>query len=736
MRSILSFVIFLASISTLMAQGDIPVGEWRTHFNYQNARLIEYAEGKIYCATENGFFYYDTEDNSLNILDKVSGLSDVGVSAMHYDESLKTLAIGYTSGNIDLINENEVTNIEVIKNSSRTESKRINFISATNGRIYAATNFGIIVFDASSAEVIEAFQNLGPQGEVVSVQALDINEAYIYAATDLGAMRGALAQNINLQDFNNWERFSDEPFSAENIISIQSLGNKVFITTGSDLYSFDGSIWANLTWSGLLIRKLRSSESGTELIIVTESGISTMDGSGNVSKLIIEAGAQPGDAIVTDGSELWFADMLDGLTRVSSGQGEKLIPNGIFKGAIGKLKYTGETMTAVPYFLESRINYTVAHNDLGYATFENGAWTTMKQDELEGLRTVSSVSGGFAASFSDGLLDLTQPLIYDEANSPLERTGSDVKVAAIEADNEGDLWVANGSEGSPLLRLSSDGNWQEFSFAVEASKRPIDMKVNSQGEVWMILGGSQGGLLAFDPDVDDYRYFASSVDFPSSRVTDVAFAGDDEIWIATDKGLAFFPFSFGVIEDKSLKANRPIFDNRILLDGEYISAIEIDGGDRRWIGTQDGLWLFEDNADRVIHNFDVDNSPLPSNNILDLEIDPVSGEIFIATDKGLVSFRSDATDALSFHQNVKIFPNPVLPGYSGHVGISGLAQDANVKITSVSGRLVKELFAAGGSTSWDVADYNGVRAQAGVYLVFSSSSDGKETFVGKIAVVN
>ena len=101
-----------------------------------------------------------------------------------------------------------------------------------------------------------------------------------------------------------------------------------------------------------------------------------------------------------------------------------------------------------------------------------------------------------------------------------------------------------------------------------------------------------------------------------------------------------------------------------------------------------------------------------------------------------MSFRGDATRGENFHHEVKIFPNPVLPGYTGLVGISGLVDDAIVKITNVSGKLVKELRASGGSTSWDVADYNSKRAESGVYLVFSSSSDGKETFVGKVAVIN
>ena len=138
----------------------------------------------------------------------------------------------------------------------------------------------------------------------------------------------------------------------------------------------------------------------------------------------------------------------------------------------------------------------------------------------------------------------------------------------------------------------------------------------------------------------------------------------------------------------------------------------------------------------MVHNFTRENSPLPSNNILDVLSDPITGEVFIATDKGMVSYRSDAFRSRNIHENVSIFPNPVQPGYSGVIGISGLATDATIKITNVSGKLIREINAAGGGASWDMADYNGQRAPTGVYLVFSSSSDGNETFVGKIAIIN
>ena len=135
-------------------------------------------------------------------------------------------------------------------------------------------------------------------------------------------------------------------------------------------------------------------------------------------------------------------------------------------------------------------------------------------------------------------------------------------------------------------------------------------------------------------------------------------------------------------------------------------------------------------------NFNAANSPLLSDKIVDLEINNQSGEIFFITDAGIVSFRSGATASDAAFHNVKIFPNPVTAEFNGQVGISGLSTDSFVKITDVSGKLIWQTQANGGTATWNVRDYNGRRASPGMYLVFSTTQDGSESMVGKIAVVD
>jgi ligand-binding sensor domain-containing protein len=172
-----------------------------------------------------------------------------------------------------------------------------------------------------------------------------------------------------------------------------------------------------------------------------------------------------------------------------------------------------------------------------------------------------------------------------------------------------------------------------------------------------------------------------------------------------------------------------------LLRDDKVTAIAIDGGNRKWMGTERGVWLFNSTGEGMIYNFTTANSPLLSNVIRDIAINHKTGEVFFATDEGIVSYRGDATESNSVFRSVKIFPNPVTNSFNGSVGINGLATNATVKITDISGKLIWQTQANGGTAMWNVRDYNGRRAATGVYLVFTATSDGVESVVGKIAVV-
>jgi hypothetical protein len=383
------------------------------------------------------------------------------------------------------------------------------------------------------------------------------------------------------------------------------------------------------------------------------------------------------------------------------------------------------------------------NNGLGVSVFSEGKWTVLTSDSLGGLSNISDLlrydNNTLYASFGSGVYDAAKETIFNQANSLLgetDNTDMKVLVSGLVEDRDRKVWISAFGDYS-LYCIDREDEWQRFDLGLSAAEEPYTLQINERNQLWMRLGleGSKG-ILAYDIDDAESRLITTSDGLPSNQVNDIAFGKDGEIWIATAKGIVYFPFAFGIIEDNSVGVVKPVFEGAFLFEDKEVTAVAIDGGDRKWIGGKEGLWLFEDNIESEVAHFTTENSPLPSNTIVDISIDPLTGEVFVVTDNGVLSYRSDASEGLVKHQDVDIYPNPVRPNYSGLVGFAGLVDDGVLKITTVSGRLVREINANGGAASWDVADYNGRRVNTGVYLVYSSNSDGTETYVGKIAVVN
>jgi ligand-binding sensor domain-containing protein len=304
--------------------------------------------------------------------------------------------------------------------------------------------------------------------------------------------------------------------------------------------------------------------------------------------------------------------------------------------------------------------------------------------------------------------------------------------------------VLNYGQDNSVHHLGDDGNWESFMLNNSATKFPLDIMVAQNNDKWLRLSESTGGgVFVFNEESGKQRLLNNTANngaLPSSEVHTITEDLDGRIWIGTSRGFAYFNSSSSVNDNNGIDAITPkiaVGKNIVpVLKDEKVLSITVDSGNRKWIGTENGVWLFDENGEEEIENFNIENSPLPSNKILSIDINPSNGEVFFATDQGLVSYRGTATKAEESHQSVKIFPNPITNSFTGLVSISGLTSNAIVKITDISGKLIRQMQSNGGTAIWDVKDYQGNRASSGVYLVFSATEDGGDSIVGKLAVVN
>ncbi|MBC8110385.1 MAG: T9SS type A sorting domain-containing protein, partial [Verrucomicrobia bacterium] len=459
--------------------------------------------------------------------------------------------------------------------------------------------------------------------------------------------------------------------------------------------------------------------------------------------------ANPQEVVLVN-NLLWTADAENGLLLRQNGVFQSFLPNAPFRNETFELyTYDDNVVTLGGGYNTSA---TPDNSSAGFYIFKDGNWQNFNKNQTLPSQKIPDVKDLVAAayspatqnlylaSFGDGLL-LKKPdqtfEVFNQNNSPLRTDITNrVKVTGLATDAESNVWVINyGVSQTPLHVRKTDNTWQSFNVGTSLAASAVEILIDQTNYKWLRINTSEGGIIIFDEKTQRNRYLTTGSgrgNLPGQSVYSMALDKDGAVWLGTERGIAvLFNTSQAFLEDISL----PFFENRPLLREEIVTAIAVDGGNRKWIGTRTGLWLFNADGSQLIERFTTNNSPLPSNIVQSIGIQPITGEVFVATDKGLVSYRGSSTISDGTNQQVKVFPNPVRFGFQGLVGISGLASNATVKITDVTGRLVYQTQANGGTAIWNVQDYKSRQAKTGIYLIFSALPDGTQGFVGKMAVI-
>ena len=363
----------------------------------------------------------------------------------------------------------------------------------------------------------------------------------------------------------------------------------------------------------------------------------------------------------------------------------------------------------------------------------------------------------FVGTWSKGLMEFYNnsfTTIYDESNSTLSGISGFVRIGGICFDAAGNMWVTNSGVNTALnVKEKINGTWKAFDLSgyVSVNQAEADIVMDQNNQIWMVLPRGKGLLVynyngTIDNTSDDQVTTLSNATgngaLSSNNVYSIAVDSTGEIWVGTDKGISVFYNPGNVFVSGSDFDSQQILVNeggfiQPLLASDITSAIAVDGANRKWIGTQNsGVFLMSADGTQQLLNFNASNSPLFSNTINSIAIDQTTGEVYFGTDQGIESYKSNATKGGATYSNVLVYPNPVPSGYNGSIAIRGLAQSSNVKITDISGTLVYSTTAEGGEAIWNGRNFEGEKAQTGVYLVFCASSDGSKRVVAKILFEN
>jgi len=759
----LYILVLLASVSNAHLSAQIAVGEWRTHLPYRSANIIMVTDNKAFCSTTGGLFYYGLDDNSLEKLSKTDGLSDNGVIAMRWSNEDQLALLAYSNANLDILKGNQIINIPDIMKKQIPGDKSVYNISFLGGNAYLSCGFGIVVLDLNRLEIKETYL-IGDNGNQLKINQTASDGIYLYAATDNGVRRAELA-NPFLIDFNSWELIADLPDPNGAYTGVAFFNGRLFVvhnepSGGNRVYYLDGT-WKEFSgMAGDNCNELRAS--GDYLLFVGDEGVRIMSKDFIVMKQ--HDTGNPRSAEVDRDGILWVADNGKGLVRVDREGAEKALkPN----GPRSEIGYDMASGGGVVYTVTGGV--TANWNNLFRAgvlqTFSDKTWSDNYSSDFQDLIVLAvdpeDHAHLYAASWGYGLVEYYEGVpqtVYNETNSTLRSIlpeGNYIRLGGVALDGDNNLWMTNTGVAEPISVFKRDGTWLSYSTdGILSDFNALgDILFTEAGHLWGIIPRGRG-LFALNfngtpenTDDDEYR-LVSVQDENGQLITNevYAFAEDlnGNLWLGTNQGILVI-YSPGRLFSEGAVFAREILVPRddgteyadALLETQKITSIEVDGANRKWIGTAaGGAFLVSEDGREQIYSFSTGNSPILSNSILDICVDDKSGEVFFGTDKGIISFRGTATAGAHDYSNVKVFPNPVRETYHGPIAISGLLAETTVKITDMGGNLVKELRSDGGQAIWDGNDFNGQRVATGVYLVFMTNRRPTAAHVTKILFIH
>ena len=727
MRKLLTIGIIFTS-SLLSAQNKLgAIGQWRAHFD--NHSIQQIVKGDIiYAASPFQIIGIDSMQNKY-WMDKSTGLHEIDIKLLAWDPTQNQLIISYANSNIDILKRDQIFNINAIQLSTQYPNHTINAIRVYNQWAFVATNFGIVVIDLLNHEIKDTWYPNNNQQSTITFDIAIANDTLL-AATENGLWSCPFQHNWIVP--NKWNALNN--FNAIGITALIVQSGNIYGYNKHSIFKMP-SITPIANFIDASIQKIDTTQNGFNACIQypnNKGALIQFNKDLSLATLVDTTQLIAPMGSIADAAQLWIADSVQGLWL------KKQMPIWINLGGPkasiqGKASINELTLVA-PF----------GKQHPGFASFEGNEWNSITQIgnvKLHYLNAaaISKQDNSFWFTNNTGLSHLTNNNTQIENISPNQLLGN---YTAIQIDQNNSVWALQDNQG---LVKQTNTNWNTLSIPGNLSRNGLNQFiVNNQGQAWVIAPNNQGIYLYQSKDnytTEIWKQLntqASNGNLPSMHVTSIANDITGSVWVGTDNGIGIF--NCGDISTEPCNAYLPIVNNNgfngYLFQHETVNCIAVDGANRKWIGTNNGAWLLSVDGLEIIEHFIKANSPLPTDTILQILIAPKSGEVFFNTSKQMVSYRGTATQGKTTQSNIQIFPNPIPPYFNGTIAIRGLVENALVKITDLSGKLLYQTQALGGQAIWNGRTYEGKKVATGIYLVFARDQAGNENTVGKIVIAD
>ncbi len=761
-------LILLSLSATAMAT----VGDWKIYTSYNNATRCQVMGNKVYVLASGALFSYDKEDGEVYTHDKLNSLNDFNICEIAYCKAINALLIIYQNANIDILYpDGEIYNISDFK-SKVLASKKINGVYVNGSEAYINTSFGVVILNLERLEFTNTY-NIN-----INTLCSYVKDNILYIGTDEGLYKGSIRDN--LLDKNNFEKINSSKYVALNEVN----GNLIGAVDKKGLYTINTQNNAtNKIISSTEPFKYLYQKNG-KLYCGLEKSFFVINSTTDYKKFDT---AEESTYLEADGNTLWHCKGSSGVVECRI-KDDKLTDGENYIAPRSPMNNHCEYMT-----FTSDGNLLVAGGTLNYfgSTLYPGTlmeynpgddkWTNYPGDEIAektGVRYVNVCAVDedpkekghyFACSFGQGVYEFRNGELvahYNHNNSALESavpTSSNiqnyVRVSRVKFDNDGNLWMTNTTNIDNIVKVrKSNGEWLSLNYdKIAGYETMVDILIDSRGWLWVtsLQGGENAGIFCaktnntpFDTKDDQtalWKHQFTNQDGIKYTIYNVGCIKEDasgKMWIGTDNGLFVIEnpkrfFDDGVFTQIKVPRNDGTNLADYLLSGAYITAITTDGADRKWIGTKtNGIYLISADGLEMIHHFTTADSPLPSNEITSVAVNGESGEVFIGTKDGIVSFMGDATEPEEKLDEsiIHVYPNPVRASYSGNISIVGLTLDCEVKIVDTAGYLIADGVSTGGQFTWNGRNAKGEKVSSGVYYVLTYDENGSEGVAAKILI--
>lgn len=789
MKRFYLFSLVLVILSFTQIQG----ANWTYHLSNIHTTSVVKGGDNIYFLSDGGIFYYNQQDNSLNSLNKIDGLSGSDFKGMEYSNETQSLVVYYKNSIIDIVQIDgavKVSPILDIYQKNISGNKQINNATCYQDLCYLACGFGIVVLDMVKMEIKDSFI-IGDNGKNQVVYDVALDDNYIYAGTESGIKYAPLDAQ-NLLDYSYWHYVENSSvgdigyqilqYGADRIWAVHQTdqwhGEKIISRRSETVWSREFNELKEIYSMSILGDQLifAGENSPMEKVVYLYDKTQGLIGAIKAYPFQNESlRISPQSAIIDDAGVIWIADENYGAIQYKNGIFTQMTPEGPLDNGTFAMTYANNKL-----WMCSGGRHSGWSNMGNMAIFQSytpgeNEWETFYQynhSELSKYKDIIQVlpMPGFpnhiyVASWGNGILEYNDGnlvRIYNDASTdaPLEnvsgtKAGEYVRIGGMVFDDQGNLWVTNSEVTHKLHMKKADGSgWKSFTFDELSGNQNIGKVIaTSNNQLWVIIPrGKTNGLYVMSTDGTKQKslnitsYFSNGTDelfTTMNDVYDIAEDKDGKIWVGTSEGATVYSNPENVFSEDPYYASQPGLDKddgiyHPLLQTETITAIAIDGANQKWFGTKSsGLYLISADGTEEIEHYTTTskNAYLISDVIQSLAYNGDDGKLYIGTDLGMISIQTTSKNANDHFENVYAYPNPVKETYTGKIYITGMMEDTNVKITTISGRLVFETTSLGGQAEWNGNDLAGNRVHTGIYLVFCASSDGMESVVTKIAFI-